>query len=63
LTEYRKTLDEHRQQLKADGTDYASRVATGEPLAGMISGKVPLVWAHSVLVYAVPTRSKLSAAR
>jgi putative cardiolipin synthase len=35
LAEYRKTLIEHRLQVKADGTDYASRVATGEPLAGM----------------------------
>jgi cardiolipin synthase C len=60
LTEYRKTLDEHRRQLKADGTDYASRVATGEPLAGMISGKVPLVWAHAVLVYDSPDKKRVA---
>ena len=59
LAEYRKALDEHRRELKADGTDYVNRVATGEPLAGMISGKVPLVWAHAVLVYDSPDKKRV----
>ena len=42
------------EEKKADGSDYASRVATGEPLAGMISGRLPLVWAHAQLVYDSP---------
>jgi len=56
LAEYRKTLDGHRPPVAADGTDYASRVATGEPLAGMLSGKLPLVWAHAQLVYDSPEK-------
>jgi cardiolipin synthase C len=56
LADYRKTLTEHRQQLKEDGIEYAKRVATGEPLAGMISGKLPLVWAHAQLVYDSPEK-------
>src|ERR1019366_1746124 len=56
LAEYRRRLYEHRQQVKADGTDYASRVATGEPLAGMLSGRLPLVWAHAQLVYDSPEK-------
>ena len=59
LAEYRKTLDAHRRQVKADGTDYASRVATGEPLAGMIGGKVPLVWTHAELVYDSPDKKRV----
>ena len=60
LEAYRKTLDEHRSQLKADGTDYASRVASGEPLAGMIAGRLPLVWAHAQLVYDSPEKKRVA---
>ena len=42
LAAYRKTLDEHRHELRADGTDYATRIATGEPLAGMRTIVVPV---------------------
>jgi len=59
LVGYRKALNEHRQQLKADGTDYAGRVATGEPLAGMLSGRLPLVWAHAQLVYDSPEKKRV----
>ena len=59
LAKYRKVLIEHRQQVKSDGTDYASRVATGEPLAGMISGRLPLVWAHAQLVYDSPEKKRV----
>ena len=57
---YRKTLDEHRLQLKEDGTDYASRVASGEPLAGMIASRLPLVWAHAQLVYDSPEKKRVA---
>ena len=60
LVAYRKTLDEHRLQLKEDGTDYASRVASGEPLAGMIAGRLPLVWAHAQLVYDSPEKKRVA---
>jgi putative cardiolipin synthase len=59
LVKYRRSLYEHRQQVKADGTDYASRVATGEPLAGMLSGSLPLVWAHAQLVYDSPEKKRV----
>jgi len=59
LVEYRKNLSEHRQQMKEDGTDYASRVSTGEPLGGMISGRLPLVWAHAQLVYDSPEKKSV----
>jgi putative cardiolipin synthase len=59
LAEYRKVLTDHHEEKKADGTDYASRVATGEPLAGMISGKLPLIWAHAQLVYDSPDKKRV----
>jgi putative cardiolipin synthase len=59
LAKYRRRLEEHRQQVKADGTDYASRVATGEPLAAMLSGKLPLVWAHAQLVSDSPEKKRV----
>jgi putative cardiolipin synthase len=60
LDAYRKTLDEHRRQLKMDGNDYASRVASGEPLAGMIDGRLPLVWASAQLVYDSPEKKRVA---
>jgi putative cardiolipin synthase len=63
LAKYRKRLTEHRQQLKEDGTDYASRVATGQPLAGMLSGGLPLVWAHARLVYDSPEKKRVDGGR
>lgn len=59
LDAFRKTLKEHRQQLKSDGTDYAKRVAVSEPLAGMLSGRLPLVWAHAQLVYDSPEKRRV----
>jgi len=59
LAEYRKALGEHREQVKADGTDYASRVATGEPLGAMLSGRLPLVWAPAQLVYDSPEKKRV----
>ncbi len=59
LAEYRRVLAEHRDDKKTDGTDYARRIATGEPLAAMLSGKLPLIWAHSQLVYDSPEKKRV----
>jgi len=37
LAKYRAELREHRQEKREDGSDYATRVATGEPLRGMLA--------------------------
>jgi putative cardiolipin synthase len=60
LEAYRETLNEHRRQMKMDGIDYANRVATGEPLAGMIAGRLPLVWAPAQLVYDSPEKKRVT---
>ena len=59
LAEYRKVLVDHHEEKKADGTDYASRIATGEPLAAMLSGKLPLVWAPARLIHDSPNKKEV----
>jgi putative cardiolipin synthase len=46
----------HVQPLKGSGVDYVKRIATGEPYAGMISGQLPLVWAHAQVVCDSPDK-------
>jgi cardiolipin synthase C len=60
LSAYREKLDAHRLELKMDGTAYANRVATGEPLAGMLAGTARLVWAHARLVYDSPEKKRVA---
>jgi cardiolipin synthase C len=44
------------QPLQGSGVDYVKRIATGEPYAGMISGQLPLVWAHAQVVCDSPDK-------
>jgi len=59
LKENRKVLNEQHRELKADGTHYVKLIATGEPFNGMISGRLPLIWAHAQLVYDSPDKKKV----
>jgi putative cardiolipin synthase len=63
LPEAREALAEHRVAVKAGATEspinYASRIASGEPLAGMLSGKSPLVWAHAQVVCDSPDKKSV----
>ena len=59
LNEHRAELKAETRQLKADGIDYVKRIATGEPFDGMISGRLPLIWAHAQLVYDSPDKKKV----
>jgi putative cardiolipin synthase len=53
-------LDMNDMQLMATGgIDYTARVATGEPFAGMISGRLPLVWAQAQVVCDSPDKSNV----
>jgi putative cardiolipin synthase len=56
LGNYRQELREHRQEKREDGSDYATRVSLGEPLRGMLGGRVPLVWAPALVVYDPPDK-------
>jgi cardiolipin synthase C len=47
------------QTLPTQGIDYVARIATGEPFAGMISGRLPLVWAHAQVVCDSPDKKNV----
>ena len=59
LREHREESNEAGPQLKADGFDYVKRVATGEPFEGMISGRLPLIWAHAQVICDSPDKKKV----
>jgi len=59
LNQHREVLNDENMQLKADGTVYLKRVASGEPFNGIISGQVPLIWARSQLLYDSPDKKKV----
>ena len=56
LANYRQQLTLHRRQERADGTDYATRMRSGEPLASVLDGRLPLVWARVSLWYDFPEK-------
>ena len=45
--------------FETDGIDYVKRIATGEPYAGIISGRLPLVWAWAELVCDSPDKKSV----
>jgi putative cardiolipin synthase len=59
LREHREESNEQSPQLKAEGFDYLKRVATGEPFDGIISGRLPLIWAHAQLISDSPDKKKV----
>jgi putative cardiolipin synthase len=59
LADYRRELTLHRQEKRADGTDYATRVLSGEPLAGTLGGRLPLLWARATLFYDTPEKGRV----
>jgi cardiolipin synthase C len=48
---------------KPGGIDYAALLASGEPFVGIMSEKLPLVWAPAQLVYDSPDKKKVVSAR
>ena len=56
LENFRRQLREHRQEKREDGSDYFTRIASGEPLGGMLAGRVPVVWAKASVEYDSPDK-------
>jgi putative cardiolipin synthase len=52
----RERPEQQLQPLKTGGIDYVQRIATGEPYSGMISGRLPLVWAHAQVICDSPDK-------
>ncbi|HEX4327808.1 MAG TPA: phospholipase D family protein [Burkholderiales bacterium] len=61
LAAFRQELREHRQEKREDGSDYYSRIATGEPLRGTLGGRIPLVWAAASVEYDSPEKKAVDA--
>jgi putative cardiolipin synthase len=65
-TEHQREQDERASRRspgkrpKAAAIDYASLLKTDEPFAGIVSGKLPLVWAHAQVVYDSPDKKLVS---
>jgi putative cardiolipin synthase len=59
LDSFRAQLAEHRKALAADRTDYLGRIAKGNPLAGLLSGTLQLVWTTAQLVYDSPEKKRV----
>jgi cardiolipin synthase C len=63
LAERRERAGEHSERhmepLKTDGVDYVAQLATGEPYAGIISGRLPLVWARAQVLSDSPDKKNV----
>ncbi len=59
LNEHRAELKDESRQLKSNEVEYVKRVASGEPFAGMLSGRLPLVWARAQLVADSPDKKQV----
>jgi putative cardiolipin synthase len=60
LAGVRARLADERLQWDRERPDYLRRVASGEPLAGLLEGRLPLVWANVKLVYDSPDKREVS---
>lgn len=53
---WRRSQRRQMRSLASPGVDYAARVAAGEPYGDILSGALPLVWAHAVVVCDSPDK-------
>lgn len=51
--------ERHMQTLQSDGVDYVAKLATGEPYAGIVAGRLPLVWAHAQVISDSPDKKNV----
>ena len=59
LREHRDLATDEPAEVNADGIDFVARVNSGEPLAGMLSGRLPLVWAPVQLISDSPDKKSV----
>jgi putative cardiolipin synthase len=59
MLSYRRQLAERRQALLAAGIEFAVRIDRGEPLAGILAGSSPLVWAPATVVCDSPDKKRV----
>ncbi len=59
LDDDREELKQQERRAKSGNIDDAKRVATGEPFDGLVSGRLPLTWAHAQLICDSPEKKKV----
>jgi cardiolipin synthase C len=59
LAKRRAHLDAHWTAAESAGADYLRKAERGDPLAGMLSGALPLAWAHATVVCDSPEKKKV----
>jgi putative cardiolipin synthase len=59
LAAYREVLQDARDQLLPDGKNYGAQIRSGQPLANMLSGHLPVTWAHWKVVCDSPDKKKV----
>jgi putative cardiolipin synthase len=48
----------HPDKIDHAGFDYRAKLDSGEPLAGILAGRLPLIWAHAQVVCDSPDKGK-----
>jgi len=48
------------RSLDSPGLDYVALIATGEPYAGMVSGRLPLIWAPAIVISDSPHKKNVA---
>lgn len=59
LAGYRQRLAAERVQAQRGNVAYLQRAASGDPLSGMLSGQLPLVWAGAQVVCDSPEKQRV----
>jgi putative cardiolipin synthase len=59
LARQRQRLDAHLQNARQAGADFLKRAEQGDPFAGIIAGRLPVVWSHSQVVCDSPEKKKV----
>ncbi len=56
LDRQRQRLSEHLQNARRTGADFLKRAEQGDPFAGIIAGRLPVVWSHAQVVCDSPDK-------
>jgi putative cardiolipin synthase len=52
---------QRKSHARVDGVDYSARIASGEPFASLLDGKLPLVWATAQVLCDSPDKKRTDA--
>ena len=60
LAKYRRHLERQWQHSLVQGAPYVQRAASGDPMAAMLLGKLPLVWSSALVVCDSPEKKRVA---